>query len=138
MIVGLRDEAAVAASSDKVKWMSDECPSHQKTTSKDVDAVTREDRRNLYYSRCATENGKRQSPAFGKQCGKCGTYDHCRDCLKRSSESEQPRVNTVDDDEQDEEEYLLNCFEFADDEDDWFEEVKITGQAVVFKLDTGA
>jgi hypothetical protein len=47
-------------------------------------------------------------------------------------------VNTVDDDKQDEEEYLLHCFEFADDEDDWFEEVKIAGQAGVFKLDTGA
>jgi hypothetical protein len=45
-------------------------------------------------------------------------------------------VNTVDDDEQDEEEYLLHCFEFADNEDDWFEVVKILGQAVVFKLDS--
>jgi hypothetical protein len=44
----------------------------------------------------------------------------------------------VDDDEQDDEEYLLHCFEFADDEDDRFAEVKIAGQAVVFKLDNGA
>jgi hypothetical protein len=28
------------------------------------------------------------------------------------------RVNIVDEEEQDEEEYLLHCFEFADDEDD--------------------
>jgi hypothetical protein len=33
-------------------------------------------------------------------------------------------------------EYLLHFFEFADDKDEWFEEVKIAGQAVVFKLDT--
>jgi hypothetical protein len=30
----------------------------------------------------------------------------------------------------------LHFFEF--DKDEWFEEVKIAGQAVVFKLDTGA
>jgi hypothetical protein len=55
-------------------------------------------------------------------------------------------VNTVDDDEGDEEEYLLHCFEFADDADDWFVEVKITGHrlprtiqvAVLFKVDTDA
>jgi hypothetical protein len=47
-------------------------------------------------------------------------------------------VITVDDDKQNKEECLLHYFEFADDEDDWFEEVKIAGQAVVFKLDTGA
>jgi hypothetical protein len=46
-------------------------------------------------------------------------------------------VNTVNDDEQVEEEYLLHCFEFPDDEEDWFEKVKIVGQAEVFKLDTG-
>jgi hypothetical protein len=40
---------------------------------------------------------------------------------KRSTENKQPRVNTVEDDEQYEEEYLLHCFEFADNEYDWIE-----------------
>jgi hypothetical protein len=78
------------------------------------------------------------SKQFGKQCRRCGTYGHfSRVCPKRITEIIQTRVNT-DDDEQDEEESLLHCFEFADDKDDWFEEVKIARQAVVFKLDTGA
>jgi hypothetical protein len=71
-----------------------------------------------------------------KQCRRCGAHGHFS--LKRSTESRQPRVNTVDDDEKDEEEYLLNCLKFANDEDGWFEEVTIAGQAVVFKLDTDA
>jgi hypothetical protein len=32
----------------------------------------------------------------------------------------------------------LHCFKFANDEDGWFEEVKIAGRVVVFKLDTDA
>jgi hypothetical protein len=34
-------------------------------------------------------------------------------------ENKQPRVNTLNDNEQDEKEYFLHCFEFADDKDDW-------------------
>jgi hypothetical protein len=34
-------------------------------------------------------------------------------------ENKQPRVNTLNDNEQDEKEYFLHYFEFADDEDDW-------------------
>jgi tRNA G26 N,N-dimethylase Trm1 len=81
----------------------------------------------FYCSRCATEHGQRQCPAFDKKCRRCGTYGHFWVCPKRSTENKQPRMNTEDDDEQDEEEHLLHCFEFADDEDDWFEEVKIAG-----------
>jgi hypothetical protein len=49
------------------------------------------------------------------------------------------KVNTVDDDEQDKEECLLHCFEFADDENEKFKEVKIaTWHTVVFQLEIGA
>jgi hypothetical protein len=85
------------------------------------------------------EHGRRQCPAFGKQCRRCGAFGHfSRVCPKRNKENKQPRVNTIDDDEQDEGEYLLHCFEFFDVENDWFEEMKLAWQAVVFQLEIGA
>jgi hypothetical protein len=101
-----RDEAAVAAmDANGRRFEQGRIDQPQNTEQQRQTARSRHEKTEKFYcSRCATEHGQRQCTAFGKQCKRCDTYGHfSRVCPKQSTESKQPRVNTMDDDEQDEE-----------------------------------
>lgn len=98
-------------------------------------------------SRCGTEHGKKLCPAYRKKCDKCKVPGHfvkmCRSNTK--SRRKEHDVNNIlvsdtSESENSDSEFIIDAITVsnADDEQNWFEVIKVNNLNVKFKLDSGA
>lgn len=92
--------------------------------------------------RCGTNHKRRNCPAFGKKCGKCGRFGHFnKQCRTKTNlpDSKNENVNQVNDEaNESSDEFFIDSIVDQTREKSWSEIIKVEGHEIKFKLDTGA